>query len=135
MKSEIYKYLKFKIGEESCKYEFRLFFKKEYYCKRYCYDVHEFDKADNKCLFDMKVEKIMLYYNADVLTKIDYYFKSTLHIKLKAWIEKYIGEPYEQKYIDNTYTCYWYLGKYYLILKRNVIEKTIILSHQKRKHI
>ncbi|RMZ60398.1 hypothetical protein D1632_05525 [Chryseobacterium nematophagum] len=133
MKNEIHKHLKFRIGEESCKHEFRLFYKEEYCCKKYCYEVYEFDKVDHEHLFDLKVEKIMLYYNADVLTKIDYYFKPYLHTKLKVLIEQFIGVAYEQKLINNTYYCSWYIGKYYLILRKPEKEKRIVLSYQKRK--
>ncbi|MEJ5102224.1 hypothetical protein [Chryseobacterium sp. MYb328] len=135
MKNEIHKHLKFRIGEESCKHEFRLFYKEEYCCKKYCYEVYEFDKADHEHLFDLKVEKIMLYYNADVLTKIDYYFKPHLYTKLKVWIQQFIGIAYEQKRINKTYVCSWYMGKYYLILRKPEKEKKIVLSYQKRRHI
>jgi hypothetical protein len=83
----------------------------------------------------LKIEEILLYYNADVLTKIDYYFKSHLYTKLKVWIEQFIGVAYEQKLINNTYFYSWYLGKYYLILKKPEKEKRIILSYQKRKKL
>lgn len=135
MKNEIHKHLKFRIGEESCKHEFKLFYKEEYCCKKYCYEVYEFDKADNENLFDLKIEEILLYYNADVLTKIDYYFKPHLYTKLKVWIEQFIGIAYEQKLINNTYFCSWYVGRYFIILKRIMNNDQITLSYQKRKYI
>lgn len=135
MKNEIHKHLKFRIGEEQCKHEFKLFYKEEYCCKKYCYDVYEFDKVDSEQLFDLKVEKILLYYNADVLTKIDYYFKPHLYTKLKVWIQQFIGIAYEQKLINNTYICSWYVGKYFIILKRISNNNQITLSYQKRKYI
>ena len=58
MKNEIYKHLKFKIGEESCKHEFRLFQEEDYCCKKYCYDVYLFDKAKDENLFGLKVNML-----------------------------------------------------------------------------
>ena len=135
MKNEIYKHLKFRIGEESYLNEFKLITKDEYCCKKYCYDVYEFIKEKDEQLFDLKIEKIELYYNADILTKIDYYFKPNLYNKLKVWINQFLGNPYQEKISDNTVYCFWYFGIYYLILRKFEIEKMVILSYQKRKNI
>lgn len=135
MKNEIYKHLKFKIGEESYKNEFRLFPEEDYCCKKYCYDVYLFDKEKEENLFGLKVNRILLYYNADILTKIDYYFNPKLYSQLKVWINQFLGLPYEEKIKDNIKSNYWYIGKYYMILKVYEFEKTMILSYQKRKNI
>ena len=135
MKNELYKHLKFRMGEESYLNEFKLITKDEYCCKKYCYDVYEFEKEKDEQLCDLKIEKIQLYYNADILTKIDYYFKHNLYTKLKVWINQFLGNPYQEKVIDNVVYCSWYFGKYYLILRKFEIDKMIILSYQKRKNL
>ena len=135
MKNEIYKHLKFKIGEESCKYEFRLFQEEDYCCKKYCYDVYLFDKAKDENLFGLKVNKIMLYYNADVLTKIDYYFNPKLYTQLKVWISQFLGSPYREIKDNNIHSLSWYIGNHYMILKVLSYEKVMVLCHQKRKNI
>ncbi len=135
MKNEIYKHLKFRIGEESYLNEFKLITKDEFCCKKYCYDVYEFEKEKDEQLFDMKIEKIELYYNADILTKIDYYFKPNLYNKLKVWIKQFLGNPYQEKVSDNIVYCFWYFGKYYVVLQNNKQDKNTVLCYQKRKNI
>ena len=134
MKNE-FKHLKFRIGEESYLNEFKLITKDEYCCKKYCYDVYEFEKEKDEHLFDLKIEKIELYYNADILTKIDYYFKPNLFNKLKVWINQFLGNSYQEKVNDNIVYCFWYFGRYYLILRKFEIGKMVILSYQKRKNL
>lgn len=135
MKNEIYKHLKFKIGEESFKYEFRLFLEEDYCCKKYCYDVYLFDKEKDENLFGLKVKKVLLYYNADILTKVDYYFNPKLLTQLKVWISQFLGSPYIEFKDDNIHLFSWYIGNHYMILKILPNEKVMILSHQKRKNI
>ncbi len=97
--------------------------------------MYEFIKEKNEQFFDLKIEKIEMYYNADILTKIDYYFNPNLYTRLKVWIIQFLGNPYQEKVSDNIVYCFWYFGKYYLILKRFEIEKIVILSYQKRKNL
>lgn len=135
MKNELHKHLKFRIGEETYKNEFKLITLGRYCCKKYCYDVSEFRKDLNEKIFDLVVEKIILYYNADILTKIEYYFNSNLYTRLLVIIKQFLGSPYQEIANESMVYNYWHFGKYYLILEKKERNKTMILSYQKRKNL
>ncbi len=68
--------LKFEIGEQFELNEFNVKSLKPVITNDIEYDVCQYIKDDIREVFNQKVTKILLYYNADILSTVHYYFNS-----------------------------------------------------------
>ncbi|HIC8644168.1 TPA: hypothetical protein ACW7X5_001410 [Elizabethkingia meningoseptica] len=88
MKNDIYSYLKFRLGEEYCNFEFEVIplppyeiFENSLILEPYEYfgDISE--------IFDMRVKHIILYFNADILIKVELKIKGNKIVHLKTELD------------------------------------------------
>jgi len=63
----------FRIGEQYELYEFELKYVKTVFKGNNEYLVYEFIEQREMSLFDVRVKKVHLYYNADILSKVIYF--------------------------------------------------------------
>lgn len=78
------KELKFEIGEQFELNEFNIKTLKSVSINNIEYDVYQYIKDDIREVFNLKITKILLFYNADILSAIHYYFDGNgLNILMK----------------------------------------------------
>ena len=88
MKNDIYSYLKFRLGEEYCNFEFEVI------------PLPPFEILDNSLIlepyeyfgdiseiFEMRVKHIILYFNADILIKVELKIKGNKIVHLKTELD------------------------------------------------
>lgn len=94
MKKEIYKELKFVIGEQYENYEFDLEYIDLGKFVNFKYDSYTYIKGDIKTLFDLEITKeIYLLFNAGILSAVCYRFKGNQYEYLRDKINSYLDEP------------------------------------------
>ena len=71
--------LKFKLGSQLENWEFDLSTLREYIQDEISYEVYEYIGSD-KSLLGIESHKIELTFNADILEKVQYYFKKELYV-------------------------------------------------------
>lgn len=73
---ELYKTLKFEIGEQYENYEFDLKSKGDKTVNDICYEIYLYEKRDFKMLFNLPISRgILLLFNADILSAVYYRFE------------------------------------------------------------
>lgn len=71
------KELKFEIGEQFELNEFNVKTLKSVIINDIEYDVYQYIKNDIRDVFNLKISKILLYYNADILITVHFFFNSS----------------------------------------------------------
>lgn len=120
MKNEIHKHFKFTIGEQYENYEFQLSSFKEIEEKRISYDVYLYTGKKN--IFKIQAEEILLYFNADILMKIEYVLDENKF--------EYLKEQLNVLFNTNLYLL-WYFENYMISL--NKVNHNIILLYENSK--
>lgn len=88
MKNNIYDYLYFKIGEEFCIYEFEIIPIPPYEFIENGLSLESYEYfGDIKEIFGLMVKQIILYFNADILMRVDMKFRGNLTEMLNDRIE------------------------------------------------
>lgn len=112
--------LKFKLGSQLENWEFDLSTLREYIQDEISYEVYEYIGSD-KSLLGIESHKIELTFNADILEKVQYYFKKELYVALLRELEHKLGKPV----VDISSTS-WCLFDFKVYLQRYE-EKNIVL--------
>lgn len=86
--------LKFKLGSQLENWEFDLSTLREYIQHGTRYEVYEYIGSD-KSFLGIEPDRIELSFNADILVKVEYYFKLELYSELLYKLEQKLGKPAE----------------------------------------
>lgn len=84
--------LKFKLGSQLENWEFDLSTLREYIQDGICYEVYEYVGSD-KSFLGIEPDRIELSFNAEILVKVEYYFKLELYAELLFKLEQKLGKP------------------------------------------
>lgn len=115
--------LKFKIGSQLENWEFDLSALREYIHDGICYEVYEYVGSD-KSFLGIKSDKIELSFNADILEKVEYYFKEGLYIELLGELEHRLGNSMA----NNTLLFCWCIFDFQISLKKLMYTRLYLLT-------
>lgn len=104
--------LKFKLGSQLENWEFDLSALREYIQDGICCEVYEYVGSD-KSFLDIEPDRIELSFNADILVKVEYYFKLELYAELLFKLEQKLGKPAESDRLSAS----WYLFDLHLSIR------------------
>lgn len=116
--------LKFKIGSQLENWEFDLSALREYIQDGISYEVYEYLGSD-KPFLGIEPDRIELSFNADILVKMEYYFKLELYAELLFKLEQKLGKPSESDGLSAS----WCLFTLHLYVKRTKEFNTLLLSY------
>lgn len=88
MNKKLQQELKFKIGEQYGRHEFDLDWVKSVMDDNLKYEVYKYTGKDKICIFDCKIDKILLAYNCDFLSGVFYFIRGDCYLKLLSEIQK-----------------------------------------------
>ena len=84
--------LKFKLGSQLENWEFDLSTLREYTQDGTSYEVYEY-VGSGKSFLGIEPDRIELSFNAEILVKVEYYFKLELYAELLFKLEHKLGKP------------------------------------------
>ncbi|HAT3992457.1 hypothetical protein HZP84_08740 [Elizabethkingia anophelis] len=88
MKNDIYSYLKFRLGEEYCNFEFEVIPLPPYEILENSLILEPYEYfGEISEIFEIRVKHIILYFNADILMKVELKFIEDRTAKIKMAIE------------------------------------------------
>lgn len=118
--------LKFKLGSQLENWEFDLSTLREYIQDEISYEVYEYI-GNEKSFLGVEPDKIELTFNADILVKVEYYFKVEMYAKLLSKLEQKLSKPA----VSNTLLTSWYYKNYRLTMEKLPVFKIIRVDYKR----